>query len=183
MKRAPLSVLLAFWCIVFTTPYLLAHEKLNPKDHESHSLFTLDDASLPTKNAFAELTNEFFSGQTRALKILFTSEPMTDEARADILNDDARTMRKKDHAYLVLFIDKTNKIWQVNLTIVMRGKTVARTVAWKPEELKQFSSMFSYDGKRLQLKSKGTFKESSLNLGWDVSLDTPVFDRVASKTK
>ena len=183
MKRAPLFFLLAFWCIVFTTSYLLANEKLNPKDYESHSLFALDDASFPTKNAVAELTDEFFSGQTRALKILFTSEPITDEAIADILNNDARAVRKKDHAYLVLFIDKTNKIWQVNLTIVTRGKTVARTVAWKPEELKQFSSMFSYDGKRLQLKSKGTFKESSLNLGWDVSLDTPVFDRVASKTK
>jgi hypothetical protein len=59
------------------------------------------------------------------------------------------------------------------------GTTVARTVAWKPEELKKYFSAYQFDGKRLVLKSKGRYSESengreNLRLSWDVDVNLPV---------
>ena len=160
-----------------------AEQIVDPKSSTNQSKFSLNDATLISKGVLAELTDEFFSGKTKALKIFFAPEALTDEARLDLLNNDGKTMRKKDHVFLVLFIDKDNQIWQVNLTFVIPGQTVVRTVAWKPEELKKFSSNYSYDGKRLKLQNKGTYQEAnggnaSLRLTWDVNVDIPVVDKL-----
>ncbi len=183
MKRISLLASLILSCICLGEVYLFANQYFDPKEYKSQSKFALNNSTLSTNSAFVELTDEFFSGQTKALKILFTSERITEEVRDDILKNDARKIRKKDHVYFVLFIDKTNKIWQVNLTIVIPGLTVVRTVAWKPEELKEFSSSFSYDGQRLRFKNKGSYKESSLNLAWDVNLDIPVVHKLGLDNK
>ena len=71
----------------------------------------------------------------------------------------------------------------MNLTVVIPGQTVVRTVAWKPEELRRFSADYSYDGRRLRLRSKGTSRDSDsekapVNLAWDVNVDAPVIDRL-----
>jgi len=156
---------------------------LSHAESSAESVFSLNDAALVTRSAVVVLTDEFFSGQTKALKILFTSERLTEEQRLESLRDDGRALRKKDHAYLVLFIDKDNRVWQVNLTVVIPGQTVVRTVAWKPEELRRFSADYSYDGRRLRLRSKGTSRDSDsekapVNLAWDVNVDAPVIDRL-----
>ncbi len=70
----------------------------------------------------------------------------------------------------------------MNLSYVVPGTTVARTVAWKPEDLKKYFSDYQFDGKRLQLKSKGTYsevdsKQQTMSLAWDVDINLPVFDR------
>ena len=96
------------------------------------------------------------------------------------MENGAKEMRRSDHAALVLFLDKNHQIWQVNLSYVVPGTTVARTVAWKPEDLRQFSSD-KVDGKRLLLKSKGLYDESGeerLKLSWEVDLNLPVFERI-----
>lgn len=53
---------------------------------------------------------------------------------------------------------------------------MARTVAWKPEELQKYFSDFSFDGTRLVLKSRGNYSESEkaqdrLSLSWVVDLN------------
>lgn len=68
--------------------------------------------------------------------------------------------------------------WQVNLTVVLPGQTVGNTVASSEEELAKFASGFSFDGKRLTLRSQGSFE----TLGWAVSTDVPV-ETVASLKK
>ena len=181
------------WLFVFSFTYLdcikaSAERIVDPKVFANQSKFSLNDTALITKSDFVLLTDEFFSGKTRALKILFSTDALTDEARTDILNNDGKGIRKKDHVFLVLFIDKDNKIWQVNLTFVIPGQTVVRTVAWKPEELKQFSSNYFYDGKRLKLQTKGNYKDANsekapINLTWDVNVDIPVFDKLDYKKR
>ncbi len=62
------------------------------------------------------------------------------------------------------------------------GTTVARTVAWQPDDLKKYFSDYQFDGKRLRLKSKGTYselnsKQEAMTLSGDVNLDLLVFDR------
>ena len=77
---------------------------------------------------------------------------------------------------------RDNNIWQANLSFVAPGVTVARTVAWKSEELQKYFSDFRFDGKRLVLKSKGSYSESEghekLRLSWDVDLNLPVVREV-----
>ena len=189
-------IMFLFVCIDCVQSF--ADEKFDPQLFSTQSEFSLsssakifppatsNDNKLITKSAFVVLTNEFFNGKTNALEILFFTESLTEDAEMDILNNDGKTIQKKDHTILVLFIDKDNKIWQVNLTYVIPGTTAARTVAWKAEELKNFSSDYLYDGKRLKLKSKGNYNEpdsqkDSVNLTWDVNLDLPVFNKLGLK--
>ena len=135
-------------------------------------------SKIVTESAFVTLTHTLL-GKTDGLEIQFFTKPITDAARADILEHGARELRRSDHAALVLFLDKNRQVWQVNLSYVVPGTTVARTVAWKPEDLRQFSN-YKFDGKRLLLKSKGLYNESGeeqLRLSWDVDLNLPVFER------
>ena len=189
-------IILSFICIDCK---LFAEDKFNPILFTTHSEFSINASSpnfpvnpvtnkLITKSALAVLTDELFSGKTNALVIRFFTELLTEEGKFDILNshDGREFLRNKDQVILVLFIDKNNKIWQVNLTYVIPGTTVARTVAWKPEELKQFFSDYMYDGERLKLKSKGNYREpksekEAVNLTWDVNFDIPVFNKLNSK--
>jgi hypothetical protein len=92
-------------------------------------------------------------------------------------------LKKNSYAAFVLYMGKDNRIWQANLSYVAPGVTVARTVAWKSEELQKYFSDYRFDGKRLVLKSKGIYSESEkghekLRLFWDVDLNLPVVREV-----
>lgn len=133
-------------------------------------------------SAWATHTHTLFPGRTEGLEILFFTRPITAADRIDIVEHDAKELKKNDFAALVLFLDKEQKIGQVNLSYVVPGTTVARTVAWKPEDLAKSFSDYQFDGKRLRLKSKAAFsevnaKQQALALSWDVDVDLPVFER------
>lgn len=86
----------------------------------------------------------------------------------------------KGRAALVVFLDKERKPAQVNLSYVAPGATVARTVAWKPDELRHWASGFRFDGKRVVLKNSGRFAETGaerFTLAWNVDVDLPVTDK------
>jgi hypothetical protein len=51
--------------------------------------------------------------------------------------------------------------------MLFQGATVARIVAWKPEELQKYFSGFRFDGTRLLLKSKRNFpSQKKLKIDW-----------------
>jgi hypothetical protein len=119
-------------------------------------------------------------GNSEGLEIQFFTKPITEAAIADILKNRAKELKKRDYAAFVLFLDKANKLWQANLSYVIPGITVARTVAWKPDELKKYFSSYQFDGKRLTLKSKGSYSDmesgkENLRLAWNVDFNLPVF--------
>jgi hypothetical protein len=68
-------------------------------------------------------------------------------------------LRRRGYAALALFLDARNNLWQVNASYVVPGTTVARTVAWKPEELKAYFSRVTFSGGRLVLKSAGRYAD------------------------
>lgn len=145
------------------------------------------DKQMNTDSAFVVLTDELFNGKTNALEIFFFPGAFTDEQKAEINANYGKSLRTNYSAVMVLFIDKDNKIWQVNLTCVIPGKTVAYTVAWKPEDLKQFSD-YSFDGQTLKLKSEGAYKDvdadkNPIELTWGVDLVLPVINEVGIKEK
>jgi hypothetical protein len=136
---------------------------------------------IVTMSAFATLTHGLMPGNSDGLEILFFTQPITDAARVDILERGARELRSRDHAALVLFLDKDKRVWQVNASYVTRGKTVGRTVAWTPDDLKQFAH-YRFDGTRLTLKSQGRYVDANsgdeqLSLSWEVDVNLPVFHR------
>jgi hypothetical protein len=165
----------------------------SPQDFKTRAVFELvvNDSSvlkggpsrIVTQSAFVARAHRLSPGNSEGLEIQFFTKPITAPAMADILKNGAKELRKSDYAALILFFDKDNKIWQANLSYVIPGTTVARTVAWKPEELKKYFSNYQYDGKRLLLKSNGSYIElesakEKLRLSWTVDFDLPVFPSV-----
>lgn len=171
-KSAPIILVLSLICLD-----LSAQEEFNPELYKTQSVFSLNGHTINAESSFAMLTDEFFSGQTNALMIEFFAGPLNEQGAKDILaNHNGREFfRNKEHAILVLFIDKGNRIWQVNLTQIIPGNTVVYTVAGNTEELKRFSD-YAYDGKNLKLKSQGSYKPADYpsTLTWDVNVDIPV---------
>jgi len=148
--------------------------------HKS-AVLKLGDSKLVTESVFVTRTNKFFGGRINALLIQFFTRPITAEAQADILKNDAKEMTKGDYAALVLFLDQQNHISQINLTYVVPGITVVRTVASTSEDIRKYFSDYHFDHERLRLKSKGSYNEpesqdEEISLSWDVDLDVPVFD-------
>ncbi len=134
---------------------------------------------IVAKTAYVRLAHGLSPGNSDALEILFFATPPTEAARADFLNNDARESRKGSYAAMVLFVDKQNKVWQVNLSYVVPGTTIARTVAWKRDDLKKYFSDVRFDGMQLVLKSNGDYSDSepageSVRLAWQVDVDLPV---------
>jgi hypothetical protein len=82
-----------------------------------------------------------------------------------------------------LFLDERKQIWQANLTYVIPGTTVVRTVASNREELTKYFSDYRFEQNHLRLKSNETYntapdsKDEILTLSWATDLDIPVFDQ------
>ena len=144
----------------------------------------LGASRLETRSAFVTYTNEFFGGRTNALKIQFFTQPIGAETQTKLLQRDDRDISKNGYAGLVLFLDAQDRVWQANLTYVIPGTTVVRTVASSPEELTRYISDYHFDRSRLRLKSRGTYKtalnekDEVLTLSWHTDLDLRVFDQI-----
>jgi hypothetical protein len=144
----------------------------------------LGASRLETRSAFVTYTNEFFGGRTNALKVQFFTQPIGAEAQAKLLKRDDREIGKNGWAGLVLFLDAQDQITQANLTYVIPGTTVVRTVASSREELTRYIADYHFDRSRLRLKSRGTYstarneKDEVLTLSWDTDLDLRVFDHI-----
>src|SRR5687767_1632029 len=101
-------------------------------------VFRAGQTRLEATSASVTYTDEFFSGKVKALKVEFFA--------------------KGGDASLVLFLDEQLRIGQANLTYVVPGITVARTVADRPEDITNYFSDYRFDRTRLRLKSKGSYK-------------------------
>src|SRR5262245_40597258 len=150
---------------------------------QKSNVLKVGKSKLDTVSAFVTYTNEFFAGKTNALKLQFFTQPIVEQARAKLLKGNDQEISKGGYAVLVLFLDERKQIWQVNLTYVIPGTTVVRTVASSREELTKYFSQYNFDNNRLRLKSKGSYdaqdsKDEIFSLSWDTDLDIPVFDQI-----
>ena len=165
--------------------------RLSPQDFKTKAEFELvvNDSSvlkagasrIVTQSAVVTLAHGLIPGNSEGLEIQFFIKPITEAAVTDILKNGAKELKRTDYAALVLFLDKDNRVWQANLSYVVPGTTVARTVAWKPEELKKHFSTYQFNGKRFVLKSNGSYSETEsgkekMRLSWNVDFNLPVFN-------
>jgi hypothetical protein len=168
-----------------------AAEKFNPKDFRTDASFELvvsnskylkpGTSRIRSQSAFVSLVHGLVPGNSDGLEVMFFAKPITKANLPDVLNNEAAELRKSDYAALVLFLDKGNKVSQVNLSYVVPGTTVARTVAWKPDELKQYFSDLTFKNGRLIVRSTGSYSEAgqeALTLTWNIKLDLPVMREV-----
>lgn len=176
-------------CIAFCSVSLSsAADKFNPRDFRSDAIFELvvskskylkpGTSKITSQSAFVSLAHGLL-GSSDGLEIMFFTTPVTQSGLPDVLNNDAKELRKNDYAAMVLFLDKENRVWQVNLSYVVPGTTVSRTVAWKPDELKRDFSKMTFKNGRLILKSTGSYSENEpaeeiIKLTWNIDLDLPV---------
>lgn len=180
----------AGYCLV-NLPAVNSNARLSATDFQTKAVFELaiesskilkpGTSKIVAQSAFVTLAHGLIPGNSDGLEIQFFTKPITEEGQADILKNDAKELQRSDYATLVLFMDKDKKIWQVNSSYVIPGTTVARTVAWKPDELQKYFSNYKFDGKRLILKTNGSYRESgeeTMKLSWNVDLNLPVFREV-----
>lgn len=144
---------------------------------------TAGSTRITAQTGYVTLAYGLVPGNSDGLEIQFFSQPVTERVKAEILENDAKELRKTKYAAFVLYIGKDSTIRQANLSYVVPGTTAARTVAWKPEDLRKYCSDYRFDGKRLVFKSKGSYAEpekgrEQLRLSWDVDLNLPVIREV-----
>jgi hypothetical protein len=194
MNMRVLVFLLTLACSALPSEVYSEPPQFTPQEFKTTAVFDLavqksafvkpGNSRLETKSAFVTYTDEFFSGKRNALKVEFFTKPVTEDSRFDILRDNSKELSKGGYAALVLFLDEQNRIDQANLTYVIPGTTVMRTVAGTPEELTKYFSDYDFDQKRLRLKSKGSYrtepdsKEEVFTLSWETDLNIPVYDRI-----
>lgn len=167
----------------------MAADRFDPNDYQTQANFELaidkskylkpGTSKVAAQSAFVSLVHGLIPGNSDGLEVTFFTKPISEASLPDIMNNDAKEMRRSSYAALVLFLDKENKVWQVNLSYVVPGATVARTVAWKPDELRRYFSDMTFKDGRLVLKSAGSYSETEpaqdvLTIRWDVNLDLPV---------
>lgn len=158
-------------------------------DVQRSKALTLGKSHVETVSAFVTYTDRFFGGRTNALSIHLYAAPIDAATRARLLanSKDDLEVSRVGAAYLTLFVDKQNRITQVNLTYIVPGTTVAATVAYLPDDLAKEFSEYRYANGRLRLKSKGRYVPGSVSpddeytLSWDVNLDVAVVDRISAK--
>jgi hypothetical protein len=138
---------------------------------------------ISARSAFASRLRGGLPGNVDGIEIVFVTRPITAAVVPDIVGNGAKALRRADYAAIVLFLDRDDRVSQVNLSYVVPGTTVARTVAWKPDDLRKYFSRVTVRGGRVVLRSKGTYSESdpaheALTLSWDIDADLPVIREV-----
>jgi hypothetical protein len=136
---------------------------------------------LTTVSAFAARIRDIRLPVPDAIVVTFFTTPVAAADIAEIMKNDARRLKSGDHAILVLMMDDARHLTQVNLAVSVPGKTVVRTVSWKPDDVAKAFPSFSFDGTRVRLKTAGTYRESDaeeLSMSWTADIDLPVIRNV-----
>src|SRR5262245_7338256 len=176
-------------CLVAVVASLsMAAEKFQPADFQTRATFELvvnkskylkpGTSKVTAQSAFVSLAHGLIPGNSDGLEVVFFEKRVID--LPDLMNNDAKVIRQSaSYAAMVLFLDKEHRVWQVNLSYVVPGTTIAKTIAWKPDELKRYFLQVCYTKTRLALTSSGSYSEDDpsqdvIKLSWNVDINLPV---------
>ncbi len=151
---------------------------------ERSSVLRRGKTHVDTRSAFATYSEKFFAGRTAGLTVHLYASPIDARARERLLKNDRddQQLLALGAAYFVFLLDGESRITQANVTVVVPGTTVTRTVAYTAADIAKWFSDYHYDAGRLHLISKGMYvagadsHDDKLTLAWDVALDIPVID-------
>ena len=179
----------AIWLGVLAASLAGAADKFQPADFQTRSAFELvvekssglrpGSSKVTASSAFVSLVHGLSPGNSDGLEVLFFESPIVENDLPDLMRNDAREKRKGSYAAMVFYLDKQNRVSQVNLSYVVPGTTVARTIAATPDELTRYFSRAGFKDNRLAVKSRGVYSEADpaqdvFRLSWNVDLDLPM---------
>jgi hypothetical protein len=159
--------------------------------------FSVDKSAMTLSSAVATIEPRLGAPGCSWLRITFYGFPLTADDVAVVANGNIESMEKRwngmannpkdynqSHAVIQLSVDAAFKVWQVDMAVP--GHTC--TIAPFEQDVKAFLQTYQFDGKKLKLKSKGSYTCDmkfmgipNQNFGWDIDLNIPVFEKVKQK--
>jgi hypothetical protein len=167
---------------------------IDPNSFHTNSNFSVNDNAMSLSNAVATIEPRLGAPGYSWLRIYFYSFPVVADDMAGILKGDTGSMDKKwnqkasnpkdynnSRAVIQLSVDKDSKVWQVDMSIPGYSCTIAPF----DQDVKNFLQEYQFDGKKLRLKSKGSYTcdmkfmgKANPKFSWDIDLNTTVFEKV-----
>jgi hypothetical protein len=180
--------------LCLATPALSGPASVDPNSFHTNANFSVNNDAMSLSTAIATIGPRLGAPGYSWLRISFYSFPVAADDIAGIMKGDTGSMDKKwnqkasnpkdynnSYAFLQLSVDKTSKVWQVDMSVP--GYTC--TIAPFEQDVKAFLQSYQYDGKNLKLKSKGSYVcdmkfmgTSNPKFSWDIDLTTLVFEKV-----
>lgn len=154
--------------------------------------FSVDSDEKVVKSAVATIEPRLGAAGYSWLRIYFYSFPLTVEdvqvvskGNIDALEKKSRDERKNARAMIQLSVDREHKVWQVDMSIPGN----ACTIAGSETDVKNFLQSYKFDGKNLELKSKGSsdcdmsfMKMPNKKYSWEIHIENlPVFEKATGK--
>jgi hypothetical protein len=167
----------------------------DPAAFKTHAVFSVDNDAMSLTSVAATIEARANAPGYSWLRINFYSFPFTAADIAGAVKGHVESMDAKwknkasnpkeynhSNAVLQLSVDKDLKVWQIDMAVPGHTCTIA---PYEPDVKKALQD-YRFDGKRLRLKSKGSFVCELKSLGipnqrfsWDLDLDVPVFRKVS----
>jgi hypothetical protein len=167
---------------------------VDPNSFHTNANFSVENNAMSLTTAVATIEPRLGAPGYSWLRIYFYSFPVAADDLAGILKGDTGSMDKKwnskasnpkdynsSRAVIQLSVDKSSKVWQVDMSVP--GHTC--TIAPFEQDVRTFLQAYQFDGKNLKLKSKGSYVCDMKFMGipnqkfsWDIDLSTAVFEKV-----
>ena len=154
----------------------------DPKTFETHAVFSIDKDAVVLKNVVATIEPRLGAAGYSWLRLRFYPFRLSAAQIDAAMKGHFESIESKWGAVFQLGVDKNFTVWQIDMAVPGNTCTVA------PDEPQVKSALQEYrlDGKRLRLKSKGSFvcEMNSRGIpnrryGWELDLDVPVFQKAS----
>ena len=172
---------------------------LDASSFRTNAEFSVDDTILTLSSAVATIEPRSNAPGYSWLRITFYSFLLTAEDVAAVAKGDIEPLERTwsrttndakkyntSHAVIQLSVDKAFKVWQVDMSVP--GHTC--TIAPYEQDVRSFLQDYGFDGKRLRLRSKGSYVCDMKSLGipdqkfgWQIDLNVPVFEKVNAERR
>ena len=174
-------------------PYLAFPAAVDLGSFQTAAKFSVDRDGMSLTTGVATIEPRLGAPGYFWLRINFYSFPVAAEDIPGILAGDTRSMDKKwsrkssnpadynhSNAVIQLSMDKSHKVWQVDMAVP--GHTC--TIAPYEKDVQKFLQEYQFDGQKLKLKSKGTYVCDMKFMGianqefaWEMDVNLPVFEK------
>lgn len=190
LRRLTLLILCAVGAV------LASPAPVDPGTFITSAKFSVDTTVMTLSSAVAIIEPRLGAPGYSWLRITFYSFPLTPDDVAGVTSGNIDSMEKKwnklasnskdystSHAVIQLSVDASFKVWQVDMSVPGHTCTIA---PFEPD-VKKFLQTYDFDGKKLKLKSKGSYVCDMKFMGipnqkfaWDMDLNLPVFQKKRS---
>jgi hypothetical protein len=158
---------------IFTTltlcvicPLFAYSAAIDPSSFNTTAKFSVDRSTMALSTGVATIESRLGAPGYSWVRINFYSFPITAEDIPGVVNGNVQSMDKKwnskasnpndynnSSAVIQLSVDSSFKVWQVDMAVP--GHTC--TIAPFEQDVRNFLQTYQFDGKKLKLKSKGTY--------------------------